>query len=155
MDEAEVLVNVQAFKDIFESAIEYAEMVLNSEIVNSEVIHMDDSDIYDYQQELILGYILCQEDIKTTIYSFFDKNDKMFINVDSIFEELEKAFILTDGKINLYIEGQVEKDIPLLKVAFQDTGENMEVAKYGASLFRACVVNSLTETIIKKIMEED
>lgn len=155
MDETEVLVNRQTFKDIFETSLEYAEMVLNNEIVNSEVIHMDDNDIYDYQQELILGYILCQEDMKTTIYSIIDGDDTMFISVEKIFDELETAFVSTDNKLQLYVEGQVEKDIPLLKVIFQDTGENMEVAKYGASLFRACVVNSLTETIIKKIMEED
>ena len=134
--------------------MDYAEMVLNKEIVDSEVINYQLEDIDFYKNELVLGYILCQEDLTNTIYSFIDNSNSMFIPVDELYEAFEKAFNITDEKITIYLEAQEEKGVMPLRVIFGDTGDSMDVAMYGASLFRAAVVKNVTEILVKKMMED-
>ena len=154
MDNAETLVSSSFLRETFSDSMDYAEMVLNKEIVDSEVINYQLEDIDFYKNELVLGYILCQEDLTNTIYSFIDNSNSMFIPVDELYEAFEKAFNITDEKITIYLEAQEEKGVMPLRVIFGDTGDSMDVAMYGASLFRAAVVKNVTEILVKKMMED-
>lgn len=154
MDETEVLIATDSFRNIFTESLDYAEMTLNKEIVDSSVIHLNDMDLESYKEDLSLGYILCQDDLNATIYSFLDDAHVMFIKVDEVFHQLEKASLNTDNKIDVYIEAQFEKGISPLMVAFEDGNSSVEVIKYGALLYRSIVVNNIVQAITNKMLEE-
>lgn len=155
MNDTEVLINTESFKMLFSESLDYAEMTLNKEIVESSIIHMNIIDMESYKEDLTIGYILCQGDLKDTIYSYLDGLNLMFIKVDDIYEEFEKAFKNTDSKINDYIEVQFEKEISPLMVAFADGEEPLEVIRYGALLYRSIVVGNVTQIITQKLLEEN
>lgn len=155
MNDTEVLINTESFKMLFSESLDYAEMTLNKEIVESSVIHMNIVDMESYKEDLTIGYILCQGDLKDTIYSYLDGLNLMFIKVDDIYEEFEKAFKNTDSQINDYIEVQFEKEISPLMVAFADGEEPLEVIRYGALLYRSIVVGNITQIITQKLLEEN
>lgn len=155
MNDTEVLINTESFKMLFSESLDYAEMTLNKEIVESSVIHMNIVDMESYKEDLTIGYILCQGDLKDTIYSYLDGLNLMFIKVDDIYEEFEKAFKNTDSQINDYIEVQFEKEISPLMVAFADGEEPLEVIRYGALLYRSIVVGNITKIITQKLLEEN
>lgn len=155
MNDTEVLINTESFKMLFSESLDYAEMTLNKEIVESSIIHMNIIDMESYKEDLTIGYILCQGDLKDAIYSYLDGLNLMFIKVDDIYEEFEKAFKNTDSKINDYIEVQFEKEISPLMVAFADGEEPLEVIRYGALLYRSIVVGNVTQIITQKLLEEN
>ena len=154
MDSTEVFIKKDEFRIVFSDSLDAAEMVLNKEIVDSPVINFESSDMELYKTELKLGYILCQNDLITTIYSFIEDSKTMFVKVDDIFEELEKAYSRAEDEIDNYLEGQSEIGVEPLMVIFQDNNQSMEVVKYGASLFMASVSNQITQSIIHKLLEE-
>lgn len=154
MDDTEVFIKTNEFKNVFSNALDMAEMVLNKEIIDSPVVNFEDQDIELYKSELKLGYILCQNDLIATIYRFMEARNKMFIRVEDIFEELEKSYIQTEKQIDIYLEDQYEKGVYPIIVSFQDDHESMKVVQYGASLFMAALIDNITQTIIQKIVDE-
>lgn len=154
MDDTEVLIEVASFKRLFTESLDYAEMALNKEIVDSSVIHLNDMDLENYKDDLSLGYILCQDDLNNTIYSFLQKNEMMFIKVDELFNHIEKASTDTDSKIDAYIESQFENGISPLMVAFEDGSQTIEVIRYGALFYRSIVINNIVNIITEKIINE-
>lgn len=150
-----ILIEVESFKKLFDESMDYAEMTLNKEIVDSEAMHYDESSAEQYKQDLILGYVISQDDLKNTIEDFTNNYGNLYANVDEIFEKLEEAFNKTDTKVVEYLEGQTEKGLKPLIVMFQDTGESLEVVRYGAIVFRGIVLNNITQVIIQKMLSTD